>query len=105
MNTVLNIATLAILAVASIVVAHAVLVYRANENSGHGLARVWSTARDSATWFWGKFSFVLSGISLNLDKIADALGQPQITDSLDKIGANPKTIGAVLLVTSLVTLA
>ena len=75
------------------------------ETGKTGLDRLWATARDSATYLWGKFCFVLAAISLNLDKLADALGQQQWEDTLNKIGANPKTIGAVLLGVSLVTIA
>ena len=99
----LNVICLLILVAAIIMAIHVAWQYK--QETGPGLQRLWATARHSATYFVGKLGVFLSALSLNLDKIADALGQPQLTDSLDKIGANPKTIGAVLLVASLAAIA
>jgi hypothetical protein len=72
--------------------------------TGTVFQRLLAGARNSATILWSKFVAVIALITMQLDNVADLLGSPELKEFINQWVGNPKTIAAVMLIISGVTI-
>ena len=81
---------------------HLAAQYR--KSSGSRWERLLAAGRESATILWGKFCILLSALIASLDSLADFLNMPELKTYIEAALGNPKTVAAIMLVLSAVSI-